>query len=53
MIIDVETDELIDVIDLFSEVEKNNYEKAHPDHYLLDDKVWEEDEDFDEDFENE
>lgn len=34
MIIDVDTDEMIDVIDIASYTEKEEYENTHLDHYL-------------------
>lgn len=54
MIIDADTDEMIDIIDICSDEEKNTYEDNHPEHYLLEDEVYDDlDEDYDLDFEDE
>lgn len=54
MIIDVDTDEMIDVIDIASFQEKEEYENTHPDQYLLEDDLENYDDlDDDYDFEDE
>lgn len=51
MIIDVDTDEMIDVIDIASFEEKEEYENTHPDQYLLEDDL-ENYDDFEEDYDD-
>jgi len=54
IVFDIDTDEMIDVIDIASYNEKEEYENTHPDHYLEEEVNLDMDlEAFDADFEDE